>query len=91
MAAAVLALGLSACGRDEPAVAPNPTPSGTPTETVSPSPDSTDAEDVSGNCEEVEHANDATCQAGGSADDSSGSGRGSGSGSGDGSGSGPGY
>ena len=67
------------------------------TQTVSPSPtpDETGAEDVSGNCDEVEHANDATCQAGGSGNDSSGSGSGSGSGggsgSGSGSGSGPGY
>lgn len=90
LAAAVLVLAVSACGRDEPTLAPNPTPSATVTEIVSPSPDATGAEDVSGNCDEVEHASDATCQAGGSSDDSSGSGSGSGSG-GDGSGSGPGY
>jgi hypothetical protein len=87
MTAAVLALAVSACGRDESTLAP----SATVTETVSPRPDATGAEDVSGNCDEVEHANDATCQAGGAADDSSGSGSGSGSGGGDGSGSGPGY
>jgi hypothetical protein len=91
MTAAVLALAVSACGRDESTLAPNPTPSATVTETVSPRPDATGAEDVSGNCDEVEHANDATCQAGESADDSSGSGSGAGSGGGDGSGSGPGY
>jgi hypothetical protein len=59
------------------------------TETVSasPTPDETGAEDVSGNCDEVEHANDATCQAGGSPDDNSSSGGGSGSGNGSGYGS----
>src|SRR5262245_52912599 len=92
LTAAVIALAVSACGRDEPTIAPNPKGSATATGTVSvaPAPTTAGAEDVSGNCDEVEHANDATCQAPGAGEDDSGSSSGGG-GSGSGGSSGSGY
>jgi hypothetical protein len=68
---------------DQPSatVSASPTPSASTSPGASPSP-SPSGEDISGNCDEAEHADDPGCEGAGDGDDNSGPGSGDDSGSG---------